>query len=98
METVLKIYLFKANTNSHVSEKEMVFRIQDGQEYLSIKFVCETNIKNIFHHILQSGDLNIPLPGADIIKITLGVMYDQRFIINIVICHTGFRNCLLWHL
>ena len=65
----------------------MVFRIQDGQEYLSIKFVCDATIKNIFHHILQSCDRNFPQHRADIIKMTLGVMYDQRFIINIVICH-----------
>ena len=89
---LLKMYLVKANTNNHVSEKEMVFRIQDGQEYLSIKFACDTNIKQYFHHILQPCDHDFPLSGADIIKITLGVMYDQRFIINIVICHKDLHR------
>ena len=45
--TLLKIYLFKANTNNHISEKYMVFRMQDGQEYLSIKFV---RVTIIFHY------------------------------------------------
>ena len=39
------------------------------------------------HHILQTCDHNFPLSADDNLKMTLGVMYDQRFIINIVICH-----------
>ena len=64
-------------------------RMQDGQEYLSMKwklFVIPISSGNIFHHILQLCDNNIPL-SADVLKMTLRVMYGQRFIINIVICH-----------
>ena len=42
---------------------------------------------NIFHHIRQPCEHNIPLSVADISKMTLGVVYDQRFIINIIICY-----------
>ena len=41
----------------------------------------------ILKDIEQPCNHNIPLSAADILKMTLGVMYDQRFIINIGICH-----------
>ena len=62
-------------------------------EYKMDKNICQWNLfvipiwNNIFHHILQSCDHNCPLPGAGIIKMTLGVMYGQKFIINIAFCH-----------
>ena len=86
------IYLFKANTN-----KTLVRKIWYS-EYKMDKNICRQNLfvisisNNIFHHILQPCDHNFPLPGADIITMTLGVMYDQRFIINIVICHKDLHR------
>ena len=55
--------------------------------YRLTNFMDPAHGLNIFHLILLPCDDNFPLPGADIIKMTLGVMYDQIFIINIVICH-----------
>ena len=41
----------------------------------------------ILHQTLQPCDHNIPLSADDSSKMTLGVIQDQRFIINIVFCH-----------
>ena len=72
-----------------------VIRMQGGQVYLSIKIVCDTDINQYFHHILQSCDHNLPLSAAGILKITLGVMYDQRLIINNVIYHKDSHKAYL---
>ena len=41
----------------------------------------------ILHHTLQPCGHNIPLSAVDNSRKTLGVMHDQKFIIDIVICH-----------
>ena len=48
----------------------------------------------ILHHTLPPCDHNIPPSADNNSQMTLGVMHDQRFIINIAICHKDpHRNC-----
>ena len=102
--TLPKIYNLKLPKTITLVRKRWnfsnVLRIQDGQEYLSIKLFVVPISSYILHHTPQPCDNYIPLSADDNSKMTLGVMHDQRFIINIVICqktHTRDRNCLLRH-
>ena len=64
-----------------------VLRLQAGKEYMSIKLFVIPISSYIWHHTLQPCDHNIPLSADYNSKMTLWVIHDQRFIINIVICH-----------
>ena len=77
-----------------------VLRIQDGQEYLSIKLFVMTISSYILHHTLQPCDHNIPISADDNKKwpwqscMTNGSLLTLLSAIKI---HTREGNCLLRH-
>ena len=92
VEPSSRYIFFKAGKDNHRSEKEMILQ-QGLQKTRRANKFCQNKLfvmpmsSNTFQHILQSFDNDIPLYAADILKLTLWAIYDQRFIINITVCH-----------
>ena len=94
VENPAKDISFKASKNNHTGEKEMVLQQSPPntrwRRIFVNKNVCDTNIKQYLSpYSTNFCNHNIPLCAADVLKMTPGVMYDQKFITDVVFCQEG---------